>query len=152
MAAIQQVGAEGVLGLGTRAKQLEDQFDQLQQGFIGGLVTKLLLPAVSALAHANERDELDRRLTRTAVAIQRFHVSEGRWPAKLSDLAAVGLQPSDWTALQAGPLGYQIQADGAVVWAYDLNDKASPGRIRSEPPNKDEWAANASFWHVTYIR
>ena len=153
MAAIQQVGAEGVLGLGTRAKQLEDQFDQLQQGFIGGLVTKLLLPAVSAVAHANERDELDRRLTRTAVAIRRFHASEGRWPAKLSDLAAVGLQPSDWTALQAGPLGYQVQADGAVVWAYDhLPLQASPGRIRSEPPGKDELAANSSIWYVAHIR
>jgi hypothetical protein len=152
MAAVQQIGADGVLGMTARAKTLEQENDRSKKGPFGDILINLFLPAVSAFAHANERDELDRRLTRTALGIKRYHVSEGRWPAKLSDLAAVGLQACDWTALQAGPFGYRVEPEGVVVWAYDAHDPVSPGRIRNEPPDEEELATNTSLWHVTRIR
>ena len=103
------------------------------------------------MAAAYERDELDRRLTRTALGVKRYRVSEGRWPVRLSDLAAAGLEPKDWTALQAGPLGYQVEGEAAVVWAYDTNDNSSPSRIRSEPPGEKDVSSSGSLWHVTRI-
>jgi len=150
MAAIQQIGTEGVLGMTARAQALEKEIEP-RKGAISDILTSLLMPAVTAVAAAYEREELDRRLTRTALGIKRYRQSEGRWPAKLGDLAAVGLKAIDWTALHAGPFGYRIESDGVVVWGYDVHDCESPSRIRSEPPLEKD-ATNTSHWHVTRIR
>jgi hypothetical protein len=109
---------------------------------------------VASVAAAYERDEIDRRLTRTALGIKRYRVSEGRWPARLSDLAAVGLEPKDWTALQAGPFPYKIEGEDVVLWSYDVHDKASPSRIRSEPlgENDGNYAGTGTSWYLTRIR
>ena len=107
---------------------------------------------MAAVAAAYEREEIDRRLTRTALGIKRYRVSEGRWPARLSDLAAVGLEAKDWTALQVGPFGYKIVGEEAVVWAYDVQDSGSPSRIRSEPPEKKDVSSPEDLWYVTRIR
>jgi len=148
MAAIQQIGADGVLGMTARARALEKEIEP-KKGSISDILTSLLMPAVAAVAQAFEREELDRRLTRTALGIKRYRQSEGRWPAKLGDLAAVGLDARDWTALHAGPFGYRIEPDGVVLWGYDVLDRESPARIRNEPPSEKD---DRSDWYVTRIR
>ncbi len=151
LAAMQQLGDEGVLGLAARAEAFENDLGLANKRRLDDILTTLLLPAVHGMARAYERDELDRRLTRTAVGIKRYQLAEGRWPQKLSDLSVVGLEAKDWTALQAGPFGYRIEGDGPVVWAYDANDSDSPSSIRSEPPTAEDVASNLN-WHVTRIR
>ncbi|MCL4207342.1 MAG: hypothetical protein KJ000_33080 [Pirellulaceae bacterium] len=151
LAAMQRLGDAGVLGLAARAEASENDLGLADKRRLDDILTALLLPAVHGIARAYERDELDRRLARTALGIKRYQLAEGRWPEKLSDLTAVGLEARDWTALQAGPFGYLIEADGAVVWAYDANDPDSPSRIRSEPPTAEDVASNLD-WHVTRIR
>ncbi|HPM80810.1 MAG TPA: hypothetical protein PLF81_08920 [Candidatus Anammoximicrobium sp.] len=151
LAAFQQIGEPGVLGILDRARTLEHESVPPDTRRFDELVIRLLLPAMSALAGAYERDELDRRLTRTALGVKRYRESEGRWPARLSDLAAVGLEPQDWTALQAGPFGYKIEGEDAVVWAYDAHDPGSPSRIRSEPPGEKDVSSAGLLWHVTRI-
>jgi hypothetical protein len=150
LAAMQQLGDEGVLGLAARAEAFENDLGLANKRRLDDILTTLLLPAVHGMARAYERDELDRRLTRTAVGIKRYQLAEGRWPQKLSDLSVVGLEAKDWTALQAGPFGYRIEGDGPVVWAYDANDSDSPSSIRSEPPTAEDVASNLN-WHVTRI-
>jgi len=68
MAAIQQIGADGVLGMTARARALEKEIEP-KKGSISDILTSLLMPAVAAAAQAYEREELDRRLTRTALGI-----------------------------------------------------------------------------------
>jgi hypothetical protein len=63
----------------------------------------------------------------------------------------VGLDPEDWTALQAGPFGYKIDGEDAVVWGYDPNDRRPPPRIRSEPPTEKDVATAGVWWPVTRI-
>jgi hypothetical protein len=150
LTAMQQLGDDGVMGLAARAEAFENDLGLANKRRLDDILTALLLPAVHGMARAYERDELDRRLTRTAVGIKRYQLAEGRWPQKLSDLSVVGLEAKDWTALQAGPFGYRIEADGAVVWAYDAHDPDSPLRIRSEPPAAEEVASGLD-WHVTRI-
>ncbi len=151
MAAFQQMGEQGVLGITARAQDLEQELTRPDRRRFDELLTALFLPAMAAMAAAYEREELDRRLTRTALGIKRYRVSEGRWPARLSDLAAVGLEPKDWTALQAGPFGYKIEGEDAVLWAYDMHDRGSPSRIRSEPPGEKDVSSAGLLWHVTRI-
>jgi hypothetical protein len=152
MATFQQLGEQGVLGMAARAHGLEAELAEPGRRRFDDLLTSLFLPAVAAVAAAYEREELDRRLTRTALGVKRYRVSEGRWPARLSELAAVGLAAQDWTALQAGPFGYRIEGESAIVWAYDIHDKGSPSRIRSEPPTEKDVTHTGPLWHVTRIR
>lgn len=149
MATFQQLGEPGVLGIVARARDWEKESSPRARRRFDDLLSALFLPAVAMVATAYEREELDRRLTRTALGIKRYRVSEGRWPARLSDLAAVGLEPNDWTALQAGPFGYKGDGEEAVVWAYD---SGSPSRIRSEPPGEKDVSSPDLLWHVTRIR
>lgn len=152
MASFQQLGAVGALGIATRAKELEKESFQPDGKRFNDLLTALFPPAFSGVATSYEQDELDRRLTRTALGVKRYRVSEGRWPARLSDLAAVGLEDKDWTALQAGPFGYRIEGEDAVVWAYDVHDTGWRSRIRSEPPGEKDVRSAEMRWHVTRIR
>jgi len=149
MAAFQQIGESGVLGMVARAQELEQEVARPDRRRLD--LTALFLPAMAALAVAYEREELDFRLTRTALGVKRYRVSEGRWPARLSDLAAVGLEPKDWTALQAGLFGYKIEGENAVLWGYDIHDRGSPSRIRSEPPVDKDVSNAGSLWYVTRI-
>jgi hypothetical protein len=152
LAAMQQLGDEGVLGLAARAKAFESDLGLPNKRRFDDILTALLLPAVHAMARAYERDELDRRLTRTAVGIKRYQLAERRWPAKLSDLSVVGLEAKDWTALRAGPFGYRIESDGVAIWAYDWNASDSSERIPSEPPEKYDADTSPSFGHVVRVR
>jgi len=151
IAAIQQIGTEGVLGIGPRSRAWEEKFFREERRRFDDVLTNLFVPAIAGMGTAYERDELARRLTRTALALKRYRVSEGRWPARLSDLAEVGLKPEDWTALQAGPFGYKIEGEEAVLWAYDVYDSRSPGSIRSEPPVEKDVGNAGLLWHVTRI-
>jgi hypothetical protein len=152
MASFQKLGEQGLLGIAARARDWEEGLLRPGRSRFRDTLTGLFLPAVATMATVYERDELDRRLTRTALAIKRYRLSEGRWPARLSDLAAVGLEPKEWTALQAGPFGYRIEGDDAVLWAYDAIDGRSPPRIRSEPPGENDVNSSDLLWHVTRIR
>lgn len=155
MEAFQRLGEQGILGLAGRALDVENGASRFDRRRLDELLTDIFLPAMAAMAAAYERDELARRLTRTALGVKRYRVSEGRWPERLSDLAAVGLEARDWTALQAGPFGYQVQGEGpaavAVVWAYEVHDSGSPSRVRSEPPTEKDVNHPEWLWHVTRI-
>jgi hypothetical protein len=150
MAAMQQLADDGVAGFSDRAKAFENQSLSPTTGRFEDVLIRLFQPAVEAVARAQERDELDRRLTRTAAGIKRYQLVEGHWPAKLSDLTAVGLNAQDWTALQAGPFGYRIEDDGAVLWGTHRSDV--PARIPDQPPDRDSADPQASFWYVVRIR
>jgi hypothetical protein len=152
MAAMQRLADEGILGMSDRAKAFERQSIPSESARLDDVLIRLFQPAVEAMARAYERDELERRLTQAAVGIKRYQLAEGRWPAKLSDLAAVGLDARDWTALQAGPFGYRIEDDGAVVWAYEHARSDVPARIPDQPPDRDSADPQASFWYVVRIR
>ena len=151
LAEFQQLGEGGVPGIAARARDWEQGVFQPNGRQFSDALTALFLPAVAAVAVTYERDELDRRLTRTALGVKRYRTSEGSWPERLSDLAAVGLEPKDWTALQAGPFGYKIEGKGVVLWAYDAYNNDSPARIRSEPPTEKETGKPGLPWHVTRI-
>jgi len=153
MAAVQQIGSAGVLGISDRARAFEEEKFGSQPVWISEMLTHLLMPSITAFARAFERNELERRLTLTAVGIKRYEGAEGRWPTRLSDLRAVGLEPADWTALEAGPFGYRIEAGGPVLWSYDVLDYETPPEIPPEPPADDESDNNiVTLGHVTRIR
>jgi len=151
MAAFQRLGEPGILGLARRTQDVENEVYRSDRRRLDELLTGIFLPAVAAVAAAYERDELDRRLTRTALGVKRYRLAEARWPERLSDLAAIGLEARDWTALQAGPFGYQVDGEGVILWAYDMHDSGSPSQVRRTPPTEKDVSYSGSLWHVTRL-
>ena len=84
MAAFQLLGEQGVLGITARALDCQKEVSRPNRRRFDELLSSLFLPAVAAMATSYEREEVDRRLTRTALGVKRYRVSEGRWPARLS--------------------------------------------------------------------
>ncbi len=145
METVQRLGDQGIEGLVERADEFERREFPSERLRFDDILSHMLLPAVRTWAAVQERDEYNRRLTRTAVGLKRFRLVEGRWPEKLDDLATMGLNARDWTALQAGPFGYRIEDDQAVLWGYDAIRTERPARIPDDPPERD------ASWQVVRI-
>lgn len=145
MEAVQRLGDRGIEGLVERADEFERRQFPSEQLRFDDMLSHMLLPSIHAWAAAQERDELDRRLTRTAVGLKRFRMVQGRWPEKLDDLAAMGLNARDWTALQEGPFGYRIEDDQAVLWGYEAIRVERPAGIPDDPPDGD------ASWQVVRV-
>lgn len=88
------------------------------------------------------RQAMQRRVTRLAVAIKRFQLQEKRWPRRLKELAAVGLSPADWHAVERRvPFGYEVGEEGAeaVVWTPNPDTFGEQNvQISLSPPSEGE--------------
>ena len=87
----------------------------------------------ATLSAAFAMQAMDRRWTVTAVALQQYRLSEGRWPKDLAELRSVGLSRSDWLAIGDQPFGYRVEGDppAAILWTIPpdglaTNDPAVP--------------------------
>ncbi len=86
-------------------------------------------------AVASLRFTQNQRWTRTAVAIKKFRIQEGRWPERLSELSQVGLAESNWKASDSKDFGYRIRKDGSevILWTTSNWD----GEIGVAPPREE---------------
>jgi hypothetical protein len=64
----------------------------------------------------------------------------GEFPAKLSDLAALGVDLTQYMPPGKQPFGYAVEEQRAVLWGADFNQGAV---IPAEPPTVDPSEANA---------
>ena len=98
-----------------------------------GFLVDLFRHSQSQNASANIRFEFDRRITLTAVVIKQFQLQENRWPEKLSDLAAVRLSPSDWSAEPGRPIGYRVSGDNESITLWAAADHDGVVVVPDEP-------------------
>ncbi|MEQ1825276.1 MAG: hypothetical protein ABL921_04995 [Pirellula sp.] len=104
----------------------------------------LFYPAYSSYAQALENDENDRRLTLASLALRQFKQRENRWPKKLSELESLSLSPSDYSTVNGGMLGYEVEDTVAYLWGISWrsrrpedSSKVSPSRpVRTDD---DDW-------------
>ncbi len=133
---MEAIGSEGMTGLGERAQALARSWFSSPTGF-GQLflINYLFSPAVESYARAIEREEMSRRLTLTAVAIKRFQLRSGQWPERLDQLQQVGLVPTDWHTVSAGPFGYEVSDDTAYLWSFADGQETAVSATRPAPPD-----------------
>lgn len=83
-----------------------------------GIVADMLTPAVVGMADALAKSEDDRRLTRLALAVKHFRLSQGRLPNSLAELVqkqTLGITSSDLLTIDQLPLGYSVEGDSAQL-------------------------------------
>ena len=79
-----------------------------------GILTSLLLPALTSIAERSARSEARTRLAELGVAVERFRLQHGRHPAKLAELFAGSAALAITDPFDGKPLR-MVQADGGVV-------------------------------------
>lgn len=141
--------ADGPLdGLPDRANELELWLTQKGSAF--DLTTKwtsMWLPAISAYSRSIIREEDDRRVTRTSLAIKKYQLREGRWPQDLTALDGVGLPANERVTVGGKPLGYQVDGDAAWVWGPEMSSGANrPEVLPKHPDPADESNRDQSSW------
>jgi hypothetical protein len=95
---------------------------------VGDVMLSLLLPAVSAAQHAEDRSLTSLRLIQVAAALAIHRSESGDYPNSLSDLSEElrGALPVD--PFSEKPFHYERRGDGYVLWSVGQNladDKAS---------------------------
>jgi hypothetical protein len=135
-------------GLPDRANELELWLTQKGSAF--DLTTKwtsMWLPAIRAYSQSIIREEDDRRVTRTSLAVKKYQLREGQWPQDLTALDGIGLPANERVTVGGKPLGYQVDGDAAWVWGPDMSSGAARPEVLPERPDPgDESTRDRSPW------
>jgi hypothetical protein len=141
--------ADGPLaGLPDRANELELWLTQKGSAFdLTTRWTSMWLPAIRAYSQSIIREEDDRRVTRTSLAVKKYQIREGNWPQDLAALDGIGLPASERVTVGGKPLGYQVDGDAAWVWGPDTSSRAARPEVLPERPDPaDESTRDHSPW------
>ena len=99
---------------------------------INYMICRMLLPTLSFAVEKNVQGLTQLEVARTALAVQRYRLAQGKLPAALGDLApayldAVPVDPFDGQALRFKPL-----AAGFIVYSVGRDGMDNGGRAKDE--------------------
>jgi hypothetical protein len=95
---------------------------------VGEVMLALLLPAVSAAQHAEDRSLTSLRLVQVAAALAIHRAENGEYPNSLSDLSEELRSELPVDPFSEKPFHYERRGDGFVLWSVGQNladDQAS---------------------------
>jgi hypothetical protein len=94
---------------------------------MGRMFVALLLPAITAVAKAEDRAGVNGSMGRVALALGAYRADHGAYPAELAQLCPKYLAavPEDFFA--KGPLHFKRTTEGYVLWSVGINGKDEGG-------------------------
>ena len=105
---------------------------------IGNILMGLLMPAVNKVQSAYDRAEQVQRNLYVAFAMAAYHRDNGRYPAKLADLAPNYLPTVPGDIFSGKPLIYRPAANGYLFYSVGANGKDDDGRWADDTPPGDD--------------
>ena len=113
----------------------------------GGLLTKMLMPALLRTYQLEMRHVASRRVAQTALAVERYRLAEGKLPEALNALVPSYLDtvPSDPFNGQA--LRYSASAKGYVVYSIGEDGNDDGGAERDKENRRSD---GTPMWDVTF--
>jgi hypothetical protein len=105
---------------------------------IGDHLTALLLPAVQKVQMAHDRSEQTYRNLEVAFALAAYRADNGRYPAKLADLAPAYLASVPDDLFAGKPLIYKPSEKGYLFYSVGPNGKDDEGRWYDDDPPGDD--------------
>jgi len=129
------------------AKKNEDLLKKLPQaGDVGKIVAQkisgvlmgLLTPSVRKVQSAYDRGEQTDRNLRVAFAMAAYHADNGKYPAKLDDLAPKYLAAVPDDVFSGKPLIYKPTEKGYLFYSVGVNGKDDGGRWTDDNPPGDD--------------
>jgi hypothetical protein len=105
---------------------------------MGGVLSALLLPALSAVDKAHNRSVQTRENLLLAYALADWKARHDSYPEKLGELVPdlVSKPPTD--AFTGKPLTYRREGDGFILYSVGVNDKDDNGQSHYDDPKGDD--------------
>lgn len=105
---------------------------------MGGVLTALLLPAISAVDKAHNRSVQNRENLLLAYALADWKARHDSYPEKLDQLVPdfVSKPPTD--AFTGKPLTYRREGDGFILYSVGVNDQDDNGQSYDDDPRGDD--------------
>lgn len=104
---------------------------------IGNVLVGMLAPAFRKVHAASDRTEQIERNLHVAVALAAYRKAEGRYPAKLADLAPKYLAAVPGDVFSGKELIYKPSATGYLFYSVGANGKDDGGQWHGEEPPGD---------------
>jgi hypothetical protein len=105
---------------------------------IGNVMIALLMPAVRKVQSAADRDEQVQRNLHVVFALAAYRADNGRYPAKLDDLAPNYLAAVPGDLLSGKPLIYRPAENSYLFYSVGANGQDEGGRwFDDDPPGDD---------------
>jgi len=89
---------------------------------LGDTLISLLLPAISAVDAANNRNLMQRELAEVAYALRLYRFDNSQWPASLDALAPKYLAEVPMDRFSSKPLWYEIEGTEAFFYSVGRNE------------------------------
>jgi hypothetical protein len=105
---------------------------------IGDVLIGLLTPAVRKVQSAADRSEQVQANLQVAFALAAYHADEGRYPAKLDELAPKYLAAVPGDLFSGKPLVYRPAAEGYLLYSVGVNGKDEGGHWYDDDPPGDD--------------
>ncbi len=112
--------------------------DKMIGKLIGDNLIVLMLPALEKLVQTQDRLEQEHRNLHIAFALAAYHADNGRYPAKLDDLAPKYLTSVPNDLFSGKPLIYRLEGKGYFFYSVGVNGKDEGGRWRDDDPPGDD--------------
>jgi hypothetical protein len=105
---------------------------------VGDILIGLLVPAVRKVQSAQDRAEQVERNLHVAFALAAYRRDEGRYPARLADLAPKYLAAVPDDLFAGRPLVYRPSEAGYLLYSVGANGKDEGGRWTDDDPPGDD--------------
>jgi hypothetical protein len=121
--------------------RVEQAMEEAPEGFY---ITRLITPAIGRCVTTEVETRAALQVARTALAVERWRVENGAWPASLDDLVPEMLPEVPEDPFSEGILGYARLADGVCV--YSLGKDGWEGGILRDEPRTEPYQG----WDITF--
>ena len=121
----------------------------VDSGKRGGMLTRMLMPAFGRIMQIETRHLAHLRATQTALAVERYRLTEGRLPQSLDNLVPAYMEGVPTDPFDGQSLKYRIRETGFVVYSVgeDLTDEGGAERDGRARDAKGKPLP----WDVTFI-
>jgi hypothetical protein len=116
---------------------------------MGDIFITLLMPAAGKVQDAADRAEQTQRNLHIAFSLAAYHRDNGRYPAKLDDLAPKYLSAIPDDLFSDKPLIYRATEKSFLVYSVGMNGKDDDGRGRDDIPPGDDQAVRLPLPELT---
>ncbi len=145
--------AQAALSIPPARSESEQPWQAAEQTASGNMFLELVAPAHRRLGLQEWRVKTHEAATIAAVAIVRYKLDKGQYPARFEELVEVGCLPSLLAdPFGKGPLSYRRTDDGFLLYSWGPNLSDEGGRPSVDANGEPKmWADNNDwvFWPVT---
>jgi hypothetical protein len=110
-------------------RQVEFEIKLLPPDEFGSRLTRLLTPAFTKIHDASLRVKAQLRSAAVGIAVERFRLTHGRWPASLDEIPKDILPAIPADPFDGKPLRYVKRDEGVTVYSIGLDEQDDGGNI-----------------------